>query len=141
MPLCPHRFHRPWPVVGEEAVDTLNTVVLGAAVLWVLRQLLVTRRKLRTAQVIIPPLFAATLVFLLGILVVVAIGASPLPLLWLFPLSFVLGLGLVLFPLGVELTLACVALLAGPPSLDEPQPITRRIRGPTTSRHRRQRRR
>ena len=68
MPLCAHRFPRPWPVVGEEAVDPLNPVVLGAAVLRVLRQLLVTRRKLQTAQVIIPPLVAATLVFLLGIL-------------------------------------------------------------------------
>ena len=105
MPLCAHHFHRSWPVVGEETVDALNTVVLGAAVLWVLRQLLVTRRKLRTAQIIIPPLFAATLVFLLSTLVVVAIGASPLYLLWLFPLSFVLGLSLVLFPLGLELTL------------------------------------
>jgi hypothetical protein len=81
------------------------------------------------------------LVFLLSILVVVAIGASPLHLLWLFPLSFVLGLGLVLFPLGVELTFACLGLLAGPLSLDEPRPITRRIRSPTTSRHRRHRRR
>ena len=141
MPLCAHHFHRPWPVVGEEAVDALNPVVVGAAVLWGSRQLLVTRRKLRTAQVIIPPLFAATLVFLLSILVGVAIGASPLPLLWLFPLSFGLGLGVVLFPLGVEVTLACLALLAGPPSLAEPQPITRRIRAPITSRHRRPRRR
>ena len=67
MPLCANHFHRPWPVVGEEAVDALNPVVVGAAVLWGSRQLLVTRRKLRTAQVIIPPLFAATLVFLLSI--------------------------------------------------------------------------
>jgi hypothetical protein len=122
-------------------VDTLNAVVLGAAVLWVLRQFVVTRRRLRTGQIIIPPLFAATLVFLLSILVVLALGASPLHLLWLFLLSFVLGLALVMFPLGVNLTLACLGLLAGIPSLDEPQSIPRRRSGSTASRHRRQHRR
>jgi hypothetical protein len=108
-------------------------------VLWVLQQLVVTRRRLRTGQVIIPPLFAATLVFLLSLLVVIAIGASPLHLVWLFLLSFVLGLALVMFPLGVNLTLACLSLLAGTPSVDEPQSIPKRRRGSTASRHRRQR--
>jgi hypothetical protein len=122
-------------------VDILNPVVLGAAVLWVLRQLVVTRRRLRTGQVIIPPLFAATLVFLLCILVVIALGVSPLHLVWLFLLSFVLGLALVVFPLGVNLTLACLGLLAGTPSLDEPQSLPRRTKGSTASRHRRHRRR
>ena len=110
-------------------MDILDSVVLGAAALWVLRQLVVTRRRLRTGQVIIPPLFAATLVFLLSILVVIAIGTSPLHLVWSFLLSFVLGLALVMFPLGVNLTLACLSLLAGTPSVDEPQSIPGAISG------------
>ena len=120
-------------------MDIIRTGMFVLAILWVLSQLVVTRRKLRTGQVVIPPLFAATLVFLVCILVVVAIGASPLHLLWLFLLSFVLGLALLLFPPGVKLTLACLGLLAGLPSLDEPQPAPRRRIGSTARGHRRHR--
>jgi hypothetical protein len=123
-----------------KAVDVISTGVFVLAILWVGSQLVVTRRKLRTGQVVIPPLFAATLVFLGCILGVMAIGASPLHLLWLFLLSFVLGLALLLFPPGVKLMLACLGLLAGLPRLDEPQPALRRRRGSTARRHRRQRR-
>ena len=45
-------------------MDIISTVVFVLAIFWVLSQLVVTRRKLRTGQVVIPPLFAATLVFL-----------------------------------------------------------------------------
>jgi membrane protein CcdC involved in cytochrome C biogenesis len=76
-------------------VDIIRTGMFVLAILWVLSQLVITRRKLRTGQVVIPPLFAATLVFLVCILVVAALGASSLHLLWLFLLSFVLGLALV----------------------------------------------
>jgi hypothetical protein len=119
-------------------VDIISTGVFVLAILWVLSQLVITRRKLRTGQVVILPLFAATLVFLVCILVVVAIGASSLHLLWLFLLSFVLGLAL-LFPPGVKLTLTCLGLLAGLPSLDESQPAPKRRIGSTARRHRRYR--
>ena len=121
----------------EGAVGIIRMVVFVLAILWVLSQLVITRSKLRTGQVVIPPLFAATLVFLVCILVVAALGASPLHLLWLFLLSFVLGLALLLFPPGVKLTLTCLVLLAGLPSLDEPQPASRRGVGSTARRHRR----
>jgi hypothetical protein len=139
MPLGMRRFNWPSPMV-EGAGDIIHTVVFVLAILWVLSQLVVTRRKLRTGQVVIPPLFAATLVFLVCILVVAALGASPLHLLWLFLLSFVLGFALLLFPPGVKLTLAGLALLAGLPSLDGPQPTFRRRAGSTAKRHRRHRR-
>jgi len=124
-------------------VEIISTVVFVLAILWVLCQLVVTRRKLRTGQVVIPPLFAAMLVFLVCILVcilvVAALGASPLHLLWLFLLSFVLGLALLLFPPGVKLTLACLGLLAGLPSLDGSQPTSRRRAGSIAQSHRRHR--
>ena len=117
----------------------ISTGVFGLAIVWVLSQMVVIRRRLRTGQVVIPPLFAATLVFLVCILGVAAIGASPLHLLWLFLLSFVLGFALLLFPPGVKLTLVCLGLLAGLPSLDEPQPAPRRRTGSPAPRHRRHR--
>lgn len=120
-------------------MDIISTGVFVLAILWVLSQLVITRRKLRTGQVVILPLFAATLAFLVCILVVVAIEASSLHLLWLFLLSFVLGLALLLFPPGVKLTLTCLGLLAGLPSLDESQPAPKRRIGSTARRHRRYR--
>jgi len=136
MPLGTRRFNWPSRMVGG-TVDIIRTVVFVLAILWVLSQLVVTRRKLRAGQVVIPPLFAATLVFLVCILVVAALGASPLHLLWLFLLSFVLGLALLLFPPCVKLTLTGLGLLAGLPSLDQPQPASRRRIGSTARRHRR----
>ena len=139
MALGTRRFNWPSSMV-RGAVDIIRMVVFMLAILWVLSQLMVTRRKLRAGQVVIPPLFAATLVFLGCILGVAALGASPLHLLWLFLLSFVLGLALLLFPPGVKLTLACLGLLAGLPSLDEPQPASRCRIGSTARRHPRHRR-
>jgi hypothetical protein len=54
-----------------------------------------------------------TLVFILFILVVWIMGASPLHLLWLFSLSFVLGIAILFFPAGQLLVMACRGLLAG----------------------------
>jgi hypothetical protein len=44
---------------------------------------------------------------------VIVLGASPLHLLWWFPLSFVLGVVVLTFPAGVTFTMACLGLLAG----------------------------
>lgn len=60
-----------------------------------------------------PRLFAATLVFSLFILVVWPMEASSLHLLCLFPLSFVLGIAVLLFTAGQLLVMACLGLLAG----------------------------
>ena len=48
-------------------MNIIRLIVLGATITWVMRQLFVTRKRLRTGQIVIPPLFAATLVFLLCI--------------------------------------------------------------------------
>ena len=91
----------------------LSTVIMVVAILWVIAQLLTTRRRARQGEIVMPPLFAATLIFILFILLVWVMGASPLHLLWLFPLSFVLGIAVLLFPLGQLLVMACLGLLAG----------------------------
>ncbi len=91
----------------------LSTVIRVAAIIWVIAQLLTTRRRVRQGEIVVPPLFAATLVFILFILVVWIMGASPLHLLWWFPLSFVLGIAVLLFPAGQLLVMACLGLLAG----------------------------
>jgi hypothetical protein len=98
------------------AVTLLNTLVLGVAIVWVIWILLDTRRRLRTGGVVLPPMFASTVLFALGIGVVLALGALPLHLLWWFPVTFVLGVVVLMFPTGVHLTMTGLALLAEPKS-------------------------
>ena len=91
----------------------LSSLILLIALLWVGWQVLATRRALRQGEAVMPPAFAATLVFALSILLVLILGASPLHLIWLFPVSIVLGFKMLLFPWGVNITMACLGLLAG----------------------------
>ena len=98
----------------------LSTVIMLVAIGWVIAPLLTTRTKLRSGAIVIPPLFAATRVFLLFVLLVWVMGASPLHLLGLFPLSFVLGIAVRLFPAGQLLVMACLGLLAGLKGRHEP---------------------
>ena len=90
-----------------------DTIILAVAIAWAVWQLWDTRRRVRSGAIVVPLLFAATLVFVLFILLILAIGASPLHLLWLFPLSFVLGVVILVFPAGVKFTMTCLFLLAG----------------------------
>lgn len=91
----------------------LNAVILVAAIAWSVGELIATRRKLRTGQAVKIPRFAATLVFVLFIILVFVLGASAFHLLWLFPVSAVIGATLLFFSAGQQLVMACLGLLAG----------------------------
>ncbi len=93
-------------------MNILNTVVLLAAIAWVILQLRDTRRKLRSGDAVKIPEFAATLVFGLCIVAIVVFGLSALHLLWLLPLSVGVGLLMLLFRAGVNFTMACLGLFA-----------------------------
>ncbi len=98
----------------------LSTVLLMVAIAWALGELIFTRRKLRSGQVVTLPRFAATLVFCLFILIIVLIGASAFHLLWLLPLSAIIGATLLFFSAGQQLVMACLGLLAGLKGRHEP---------------------
>jgi len=101
--------------------------VLVLAVGWTLWQLVHVRRQLRRGAIVVPPLVAATLVFALGVIVVLVTGVSALHLLWWFPCSFIIGLVVLVYPLGTQLLLLFLVLLAGPRESSElPQPQARR---------------
>ena len=87
--------------------------VLVLAMVWTLWQFVHVRRQLRRGAMVVPPLVAATLVFALGIIVVIVTGVSPWHLLWWFPCSFIIGLVGLVFPLGTHLLLRFLVLLAG----------------------------
>jgi hypothetical protein len=97
--------------------------VFVLALVWTLWQLVHVRRQLRSGAIVVPPLVAATLVFALGIIVITVTGVSPLHLVWWFPCSFIIGLVVLVFPLGTPLLLRFLVLLAGPmESSERPHP-------------------
>jgi hypothetical protein len=107
------------------AMISQGIVVL--AIVWTLWQLVHVRRQLRRGAIVVPPMVAATLVFALGTIVVIVTGVSPLHLIWWFPCSFIIGLVVLVFPLGTHLLLRFLVLLAGSiESREIPQPQMRR---------------
>ncbi len=114
--------------------------VFVLAMVWTLWHLMHVRRQLRRGAIVVPPLVAATLIFALGIIVVIVTGVSPLHLVWWFPCSFIIGLVVLVFPLGTHLLLRFLVLLAGSMERSEfPQPQTWRDtkggRGKSKPRH------
>ena len=91
----------------------LSFLILAIAMLWVAWHMFFIRRALRHGEPVMPPAFAATSLFALSIGLVVCLDVSFLHLVWLFPLSFFLGLVVLFFPLGVRVIMACMGLLAG----------------------------
>jgi tryptophan-rich sensory protein len=76
---------------------TLNTVILLAAVARSMGELIATCRKPRNGQAVKLPRFAATLIFVLSIILIFVLGASAFHLIWLFPFSAVIGATLLSF--------------------------------------------
>jgi hypothetical protein len=93
-------------------VEIIKTCVLVLAVVWTVGQILHTRIQVRTGGIVVPLLVASTLVFALFIVVILITGLSPLHLIWLFPISFVFGIVVLVFPVGTRLILGMLALLA-----------------------------
>lgn len=89
----------------------LNTLVLVVAIGWVIWIGLGIRQLLRSGDIVSPPMFASTVLFALGIGAVLALDASPLHLLWWFPVTFVLGIVVLMFPTDVCLTMNGLVLL------------------------------
>jgi riboflavin transporter FmnP len=98
----------------------LGTAVLAFSIAWLVWQLCQTRRKLLGGESVAIPTFAATLVFALCIATVVVTDVSALHLLWLFPMSAVVGGTMLFFPAGVKLTMACLGWLTALKPYREP---------------------
>lgn len=104
-----------------------HKLILGLALLWIVWQMFGYWRKIRTGDIIVPPLMAGTFVFALSLSIVLFIGASPFHLLWLFPLSFLLGTVLLFFPLGAKIMMGFLTAMAKIAIAHEQQPQTSRI--------------
>lgn len=91
----------------------VTTVSVVVAIAWGVWVFVAIRPQLRNGDIVVPPMFASTLLFGLGIVAVIVLGASPLHLLGWFPLSIVLGVVVLMFPAGMTFTMVCLGLLVG----------------------------
>ena len=110
----------------------LESMVL-AALGWVGWVWLAVARQLRRGAPSSPPLFASANGFALGIPLPRGIGASPLHLLWWFPLGAVLGVWWLASPVWVRFNRACLRVLAGWIYRRDPPNAPSRRRGPETA--------
>jgi len=91
----------------------VSTVVLVVASFWAVWVLFATRLLLRNGLAASPSLFAATVLFALGVIVVIATDLSSLHLLWWFVLTRAIGMIVQAYPWGVFITMHALALLVG----------------------------
>jgi hypothetical protein len=91
----------------------IDTLVVLVALGWVGWVWLTVARQLRRGAPISPPLFATANLFAMGVLLLLGIGASPLHLLWWFPLSAVLGVLWLALPVWVRFNMSYLSVLVG----------------------------
>lgn len=78
-------------------MSVIQWLVVGAALLWVALVLMGTYYELHQGEGIVSPtLFASTMMFVLGMGVLWLLGASPLHLLWWFPVSALIAVVLLM---------------------------------------------
>lgn len=106
-------------------MSVIQWLVVGAALAWIALVLMGTYYELHRGQGIVsPPIFASTLMFALGMGVLWLLGASPLHLLWWFPLSAVLAVVLLMVSsTWTNFNMRCLSWLASikPPDDSTPE--------------------
>jgi len=95
-------------------MEVIRISILALSITWVLWQLIRTRIRARNGEIIVPPFFAGLLVFSIFVIGVVVSGVSPFHLLWLLPVSYALGTGLLLFPVVQKIIMTLLLMLAMP---------------------------
>ena len=100
-------------------MEVIGDSILALSIIWVLWQFIRTRRRGRKGEIIVPPFFAALLIFGLCVIGVIALRISPFHFIWLFPVSYLLGTVLLLFPVVQKTTMTFLLMLAMPRSLEE----------------------
>ncbi len=97
-----------------------KTIMWAVALLWVAYVLILTRYQLRNGEPVSPPMFASTMMFALGMAVLLLLGGSSLHLLWWFPVSALLGVLLMVFRTWTNFNMACLGWLAGLKPVKDP---------------------
>ena len=105
--------------IKKRNMGTIGNSILALSIIWVLWQFIRTRRRAREGEIIVPPFFAALLIFSLCVIGVIALHISPFHFIWLLPVSYLLGTVLLLFPGVQKITMTFLLMLAMTRSLEE----------------------
>ena len=89
----------------------VEKLILAIAIVWTIWRIFDIRSKAINGEIIIPPFIASLLIFILFIVSLIILGASPFHLLWLFPLSLLLGIVVLLFPFGRKFIMTFLTIL------------------------------
>ena len=110
-------------------IDIADWAILGSAVLFILSGIVWIRRRVAAGAAVTHVVLSSNAMYVIATVTVVVFDLSPLHLLWLFPVAFVVGLMSLLppfswaiVPLGkIYGTVCCVGVtpMAGPGSPDQ----------------------
>ena len=92
-------------------MELLEKVILAIAIVWTIWRIFDIRSKAINGEIIIPPFVASLLIFILFIVSIIILEVSPFHLLWLFPVSLLLGVLVLLFPFGRKFIMTFLTIL------------------------------
>jgi hypothetical protein len=116
----------------KRCMEIIGHSILALSIIGILWQFFRTRRRARNGEIIVPPFFAGLLIFSLCLIGVIVLGVSRLHLLWLLPLSYVLGTILLLVPV-IQKIIMKFLMITMPRSFED------ELRGPVVSQEKRKR--
>ena len=92
-------------------MELFSKIILALAIVWTIWRIVDIRSKVRKGEIVVPPFVASLLIFALFIVLIITMRASPFHLLWLFPLSLLLGIVILLFPFGRKFIMTFLTIL------------------------------
>lgn len=93
-------------------MEIAEKITLTASILWVIWSMLSLRNAVLEGGGIFPASITSVLLFIIGIVTILIFHLSPLHLIWLFILSFPLGLLAMTTPIGQQIGIGVLALFS-----------------------------
>ncbi|MEM8719293.1 MAG: hypothetical protein AAGE84_08280 [Cyanobacteria bacterium P01_G01_bin.39] len=93
-------------------MEIVEKITLITSVLWVIWSMLSLRNAVVEGEGIFPASITSVLLLIIGIVTILIFHLSPLHLIWIFVLSFPLGLLAVMTPIGQQLGMGVLALFS-----------------------------
>lgn len=93
-------------------MEIAEKITLIASILWVIWSMLSLRNAVLEGGGIFPASITSVLLFIIGIVTILIFHLSPLHLIWLFILSFPLGLLAITTPIGQQIGIGVLALFS-----------------------------
>jgi lysylphosphatidylglycerol synthetase-like protein (DUF2156 family) len=93
-------------------MEIAEKITLITSILWVIWSMLSLRNAVVEGEGIFPASITSVLLFIIGIVTILIFHLSPFHLIWLFVLSFPLGLLAIITPIGQQIGIGVLALFS-----------------------------